>query len=117
MILDMYINEPAENWGQILAKADFPLIKTGMCAFVTTVMTLFLPHETAAKVVGLALFIFQGYISNFIVTFLIILSVSSKKIFMWVLLCLFWQSFRRTLDSLFIMSFLASLFCFILPVS
>jgi hypothetical protein len=59
MILDMFVNEPVEKWGPILDTADFPPIRTGMCAMLTTAMTLFFPMEVINKIIELVVLLFK----------------------------------------------------------
>jgi hypothetical protein len=66
IILDMYINEPVENWGAILDQADFPQIRAGMCAWLTTVMTLFLPEEIVNKIVQMLVSFLPTYDKYFL---------------------------------------------------
>ncbi len=46
LLLDMYMEEPVENWGLVLDNADFPPIRTGMCGFFATALTIFYPPDT-----------------------------------------------------------------------
>ena len=60
VLLDMYIEEPVEYWGNILDTADFPSIRTGMCGFFATALTIFFPPDTVDMIVGILFDLFSG---------------------------------------------------------
>jgi hypothetical protein len=56
----MYLNEPVENWGSILSSFDIPSLRSGMCAMMTTAMTLFFPDDVIDEIVDLIISTFEG---------------------------------------------------------
>ncbi len=53
VLLDMYIETPVAEWGTILRSADFPSLRTGMCGFFATTLTLFFPPDTVDMIVDI----------------------------------------------------------------
>ena len=51
ILLDMSIEEPVEYWGHVLDKAGFPPIRTGMCGFFATALTIFFPPDVVDALV------------------------------------------------------------------
>ena len=52
LLLDVYIEEPVASWGITLDEADFPSIRTGMCGFFATALTIFFPPDTVDLLVN-----------------------------------------------------------------
>jgi hypothetical protein len=59
-VLNMYLNEPVENWGSILSSFDLPSLRSGMCAMMTTAMTLFFPDDIIDEIIDLIISTFEG---------------------------------------------------------
>ena len=64
-ILDMFIKEPVENWGNILDSADFPPLRTTLACFLVTTLTLFYPPEIVDRIVLAALFLIPKSVLNY----------------------------------------------------
>ena len=59
--MDVYIEEPVASWGIILDEADFPSIRTGMCGFFATALTIFFPPDTVDLLVNYLFDLFSEY--------------------------------------------------------
>lgn len=49
--IDMYINVPVEEWGDLLESADVPNLRLTMCGYFSTVLTLLYPPEMVDEIV------------------------------------------------------------------
>jgi hypothetical protein len=56
----MYIETPVAEWGTVLNSADFPSLRTAMCGFFATTLTLFFPPDTVDMIVEILFDSFSG---------------------------------------------------------
>ena len=66
--IDMYINTPVEEWGDLLDGADFPSLRLIMCGYFGSVLTLLYPADVVDSVIDFLLDQFTGWGSSTIVT-------------------------------------------------
>jgi hypothetical protein len=58
-LLDVYINDPVETWGNTLIATDFPSVRTGMCGFFATSLTLILDAPSVDLIVNILFDLFS----------------------------------------------------------
>eukprot|EP00095_Tigriopus_kingsejongensis_P001829 maker-scaffold10_size831480-snap-gene-4.12 protein:Tk01829 transcript:maker-scaffold10_size831480-snap-gene-4.12-mRNA-1 annotation:"hypothetical protein AURANDRAFT_63034" len=59
-VMDMYMNEPVEVWGDILYELDFPPVRIGMCTFFATALQLTFEDDFIDELVIFLLNSFSG---------------------------------------------------------
>ena len=61
--VDMYINDPVEEWGNKLVAADIPNLRLTMCGYFGTALTLLYEEDLVDSVVKFLLDQFTEYVS------------------------------------------------------
>ncbi len=58
-LLDVYIDNPVETWGNTLIVTDFPSVRAGMCGFFATSLTLILDAPSVDLIVNILFDLFS----------------------------------------------------------
>jgi len=58
-LLDVYINDPVETWGNTLTFSDYPSVRAGMCGFFATSLTLLLDAPSVDLIVNILFDLFS----------------------------------------------------------